>query len=78
MARAKEVLGDKCCISGNVPVSLLTAGTHQEVKEYCRKLIEACSKGGGYILAAGSSVNNAPPENLRAMMEAAKEYGVYK
>ncbi|UCB42129.1 MAG: hypothetical protein JSV77_06570 [Dehalococcoidales bacterium] len=78
MATAKKVLGDKCCISGNVPTSLLSKGTAREVKEYCRNLIEVCAPGGGYILSAGASVDNAPPENLRAMMEAAKEYGVYK
>jgi uroporphyrinogen-III decarboxylase len=78
MATAKKVLGDKCCISGNVPTSLLSTGTAQGVKEYCRNLIEVCAPGGGYILSAGASVDQAPPENLRAMMEAAKEYGVYK
>jgi hypothetical protein len=78
MATAKKVLGDKCCISGNVPTSLLSTGTAQEVREYCRNLIEVCAPGGGYILSAGASVDQAPPENLRAMMEAAKEYGVYK
>ncbi len=78
MAKAKEVLGDKCCLAGNVPSSLISTGTPQEIKEYCRKLIDTCGKGGGYILSSGSSVDNAPPENLRAMMEAAKEYGVYK
>ena len=78
MARAKEVLGDKCCIAGNVPSSLISTGTPQEVKECCRKLIEVCGKGGGYILSSGSSVDYAPAENLRAMMEAVKEYGVYK
>lgn len=78
MATAKKVLGDKCCISGNVPTSLLTTGTAREVKEYCRNLIEVCAPGGGYILSSGASVNQAPLENLRAMMEAAKEYGVYK
>jgi uroporphyrinogen-III decarboxylase len=77
MATAKKILGDKCCISGNVPASLLSIGTAAEVKEYCRNLIEICAPGGGYILSAGSSVDHAPPENLRAMMEAAKEYGVY-
>ena len=77
MATAKKILGDKCCISGNVPASLISIGTAAEVKEYCRKLIEICAPGGGYILSAGSSVDHAPPENLRAMMEAAKEYGVY-
>lgn len=77
MATVKKALGDKCCVSGNVPASLLSLGTAAEVKEYCRRLIEVCAPGGGYILAAGSSVDHAPPENLRAMMEAAQEYGVY-
>jgi uroporphyrinogen-III decarboxylase len=78
MAKAKEVLGDKCCIAGNVPSSLISTGTPQKIKEYCRRLIEVCAPGGGYILSAGSEVHSAPPENVRAMMEAAKEYGVYK
>ena len=53
-------------------------GTPKEVKEHCRKLIEACGKGGGYILAGGANIDEGNPDNLRAMMEAAKEYGVYK
>jgi hypothetical protein len=47
------------------------------VKEYCRKLIETCAPGGGYILTGGASSAEAKAENLRAMMEAAKEYGKY-
>ncbi len=77
MAYAKKVLGDKCCISGNVPTSLMTTGTPEEVGEYCRNLIEVCAPGGGYILAGGASIDTGRPENLRAMMKAAKEYGVY-
>ena len=77
MARAKKVLGDRCCISGNVPTSLLITGTPQQVKEYCRNLIEVCGKGGGYILAGGAQVDNGKPENFRAMLEAARDYGVY-
>ncbi len=50
----------------------------QEVKEYCRKLIEGCGKGGGYILAAGCMPENPKLENLQAIMEAVREYGVYK
>jgi hypothetical protein len=78
MAEAKRVLGDTCCIIGNVPTSLLMTGQPQEVKEHCRKLIEVCGKGGGYILAGGANIDEGNPENLRAMMAAAKEYGVYK
>ena len=78
MSRAKKILGEQNCISGNVPTSLICTGTPQDVKEYCRKLIEVCGPGGGYILNGGASVHNTTAENLRAMMEAAKEYGVYK
>lgn len=78
MARAKKILGDKCCISGNVPTSLLITGTPQAVKEYCRDLIETCGPGGGYILAGGAHIDHGKPENLHAMLEAAREYGVYK
>ena len=78
MARAKKVLGDKCCIEGNIPSSLLMTGSPAEVKEYCRKLIEVCGKGGGYILAAGAGIENPKLENLRAIMEAVREYGIYK
>lgn len=78
MSRAKSILGDNCCISGNVPSSMLCTAAPREVKEYCRNLIEICGRGGGYILAGGAvDVDNADPRNLQAMMEAAKEYGVY-
>ena len=78
MAKAKSVLGARCCIAGNVPTSLMLTGTPKSVKDYCRKLIETCGKGGGYILAGGAQVDNGKPENVRAMLDAAKEYGVYR
>ena len=78
MANAKRIVGDTCCISGNVPASIVITATPKEVKECCRKLIETCAPGGGYILAGGASATEAKAENLRALMEAAKEYGVYK
>jgi uroporphyrinogen-III decarboxylase len=78
MARAKKVLGGVACIAGNVPASVLYTKTPQEVKENCRKLIETCAPGGGYILTGAAGMNEGNPDNLRAMMEAVKEYGVYK
>jgi hypothetical protein len=78
MKEAKRILGDTCCIAGNVPTSVVMKGTVQQVKENCRKLIEDCAAGGGYILAGGASIDNGKIENLKAMMDAAKEYGVYK
>ncbi len=77
MERAKEVLGDKVCIIGNVPTSLLMTGEPREVKEHCRKLIELCAPGGGYVLSGGANIDKGNADNLRAMMEAVKEYGMY-
>jgi uroporphyrinogen-III decarboxylase len=75
--RAKEILQDHICIEGNVPSSLLQVGTVQDVKDHCRKLIDVVGKGGGYILSPRSSTDEVNPENLLAMIEFTKEYGVY-
>jgi uroporphyrinogen-III decarboxylase len=77
MANAKKTVGKVACIAGNVPVSIAYTGTTGEMKEYCRKLIETCAPGGGYLLSGGTTFDMARPENLRAMMDTAKEYGVY-
>ena len=78
MAEAKKILGNICCIVGNVPSSIVMTGTRQQVKENCRKLIETCAPGGGYILAGGARIDTGDIENLQAMREAAYEYGTYK
>jgi hypothetical protein len=78
MARAKEILGNVACIGGNVSSSLLITGTTEQVKERCRQLIKTCAPGGGYIMANGAAIDEVKPENLKTMVNVAKEYGVYK
>ena len=78
MARAKQIVGKNCSIRGNIPSSLMVTGSAKDVKAYCKKLIETCASGGGYSLAAGCTAENPKLENLRAMIEASKEYGVYR
>jgi uroporphyrinogen-III decarboxylase len=75
--RAKEVLRDRVCIRGNVPLSLLSTGSPEEVKEYCRRLIDQVGKGGGFILDASTGLDDARPENVRAMIDATREHGIY-
>ncbi len=77
MARAKSVLGGHLCIMGNVPSSLLQLGSPQEVEEHCKDLIETCGKGGGFILTNGSSIDEAKPGNVKAMVDSVKKYGWY-
>jgi uroporphyrinogen-III decarboxylase len=75
--KAKEVLGDRVCLQGNVPLSLLVGGSPEDVKDYCRKLIDVVGKGGGFIMAPSTALDDAKPENVKAMFDATKEYGAY-
>jgi uroporphyrinogen-III decarboxylase len=77
MQRVKDVLGQVCCIAGNVPTALMTAGTPDEVQAYCRELIETVGQDGGFILTNGCGIDHAKADNVKAMMKAGKEYGVY-
>ena len=76
--KAKRILGDRMCIQGGVPPTLLQAGTPKEVEEHCKKLIEVVGEGGGFILSAGSSIDCAKPENIKAMVDSVNKYGWYK
>jgi hypothetical protein len=77
MFKAKEVLGDQVCLRGNVPLALLISGTPDDIKDYCKKLIDGVGKKGGFILDASTVVDDARPQNLKAMFDFTKEYGVY-
>lgn len=78
MVRAKETLGKNACLIGNVPSSMLNLGTPDEVKAYCKKLIDRVGKGGGFIMGNGAFFDEAKPENVKAMVDFTKEYGVYR
>lgn len=78
MFKAKEALGNHCCLIGSVPSTLLQLGSPSEVDDYCKKLIQVCGKGGGYILRSDTNaIQDAKPENVRVMVESAKKYGIY-
>ena len=78
MAKAKETLGKNACLIGNVSSSMLKLGTPQDVRDYAKKLIDTAGKGGGFIMSNGAFFDEAKPENVKAMVEFTKEYGVYK
>ena len=75
MFKAKEILGNVACIAGNLPNSMLISGGPGEVDAYCRRLIEGVGRDGGFMLDAGAIIDNAKPENLRAMFLAVEKYG---
>lgn len=76
--RAKEVLRDHTCLSGNLSCALLTDGSPTEVEEACRSLISGAGKGGGFIFSTSARVPIASRhENVKAMFEAVGKYGRY-
>ena len=78
MSKAKATVGKMSCIAGNVPLDLLCTGSPDEMRAYCKNLIEDSGKDGGFILSSGAGIQGAKAANVTAMIEAALEHGVYK
>ena len=71
-------IGHKFCLSGGIPNFLLAYGKPEQVRQEVKKVIDGVAQDGGYILDASAIVQNAATvENVRAMTDAAREYGVY-
>ncbi len=76
--KAKEVLGDRMCIYGDVHPAMMAMGSPSEVDEYCHRLIEEVGKGGGFILGTGCEMDaNAKPENVKVFFNSVVKYGYY-
>ncbi len=76
MARAKETVGQVACIAGNVPLSLLCTAKPDDVKTYCKNLMDVAGKEGGFIFSTGAGMQGSKAENVKAMIDFAKQYAV--
>jgi len=75
---AHRVLGEKFCLSGGVPNDLLAFGTPDDVRACCKKIIDGVAGRGGYIMDASAIMqDDTSVDNLRAMTDFTREYGVY-
>lgn len=79
IGEVKRAYGDRIALCGNVDCGeLLSRGTPEQVIEAVKETIAKASPGGGHILASSNSIHPAvKPENYRAMIDAAKQYGRY-
>jgi uroporphyrinogen-III decarboxylase len=75
MVKAKKVLAGKACICGNVPLTLISMGTQDQVRAYCKNLIDTMGKDGGYIMSLAGSSDDANIDNVKTMIDFTKEYG---
>ena len=77
MKRAKETVGQVACLAGNMPLDLLCTGTPDQVRDYCRELIDIVGGDGGFIFSTGAGMQGSKTVNVKAMMEAVGELGAY-
>lgn len=78
MAKAKKILGGRFCLSGNVPNTMMAYGKPQEVREYVKRLLHDYAADGGFIIdTAGVMQTDVKVENVAALIEATRDYGVY-
>ena len=75
----KRRYGERIVFCGGIDTHrLLPKGTPQQVRDEVRRVIGILGPGGGYMLAAVHTImDDVPPENVLAMVDAAVEYGRY-
>ena len=77
--KAKEILGDRACLMGNIQPQITGRGSPKQVEDYCKKQIEGCMEGGGYMLGSSCVLpDEIPAANLKAMKDCVMKYGFYK
>lgn len=77
IGHAKEKIGKKVCLMGNVPpLKVLRNGSVDDVSRSVKDIIDKAAKGGGLIVAPGGYIDEGTPEsNIEAMIEATTKYG---
>ncbi len=77
LAELKKRYGDQLTFCGAVDTQrVLPHGTPAQVRDEVRRVIEILAPGGGYLLASVHTImNEVPPENILAMVDAAVEFG---
>ena len=76
--KTHDKLHDKFAISGGLSNVTLAIGTPEQVRAEVKSLIDILGKEGGYIMDASAIMqNDTKVENMKAMVEATREFGVY-
>jgi uroporphyrinogen decarboxylase len=76
LAYAKQVLGGKMAIAGNVhPVQVLETGSIAEVEQQTLACLQAAAHGGGYMLMPGCDLSaKVPEQNVKVFVETANNW----
>ncbi len=79
LAELKKRYGKNLAFCGAVDTQhILPSGTPDEVRQEVRRVIGHLAPGGGYLVSSVHTVmNEVPPENILAMVDAVEEFGKY-
>ncbi len=79
IAEYKKEIGERVTLKGNIhPIKVMRYGTPEDVKKEVKRQIDAAKERGRYIICTGGELGDGTPdENIRALAEAAEEYGRY-
>jgi uroporphyrinogen-III decarboxylase len=72
----KELVGDRMSLLGDVPPTLLTVGTPDDIHTYVRDLVHDIGPTGLLLCPGCDAPINAKPENMEAFVAAGREFGV--
>jgi uroporphyrinogen decarboxylase len=79
LAELKKLYGDKIVLKGNLHTTkTMLRGSVEDVVQASKKAIDDAGEGGGFILSTGDQCGrDTPDENIKAMVETARDYGRY-
>ena len=72
MRRVKETLGGKFIIGGNVPASLMSTGSTDDLRAYCDGLVELFEDTPGYIMTFGCGFESTTDEKIIAYRDSVR------
>jgi uroporphyrinogen decarboxylase len=77
--KIKEHARGRTTLLGNLNTNLLINGSPQDVEDACREAIEIMGPDYGFILGPGCAMSTeTPADNIHALVESAKKYGIYQ
>lgn len=79
LAGLKERFGKEIIFCGGIDTQrILPDGSPEEVRDEVKRVIELLGEGGGYMVSSVHTImNDVPPENVLAMVDAVEEFGHY-
>lgn len=70
VAEFKKKYGSRIAVLGGVDVDKLARFPEKELREYVRRILDECMRGGGYALGSGNSIANyIPVESYLTMLD---------